>query len=86
LKKYLDSFEALLKYTYINFYKIKDLKIQENLNNYDEYYLKYRRDVDSHNRFNVKRINFQNAFLKKYPEVKPYLPSKRQTEAFKLWG
>ena len=86
LKKYLDSFEALLKYTYVNFYKITELKLQENLNNYDEYYLKYRRDVDSHNRFNVKRINFQNAFLKKYPEIKPYLPGKRQTEAFKLWG
>jgi len=86
LKKYLDSFEALLEYTYVNFYHIKDLKTKENLQNYDEYYLKYRRAVDSHNRFNVKRINFQNEFLKNHPEVRPYLPGKRQTETFKLWG
>lgn len=86
LKKYLDSFEELLKFTYVNFYNIKDLKTQEHLKNYDEYYLRYRRNVDSHNRFNVKRINFQNEFLKKHPEVKPYLPGNRQTEAFKLWG
>ncbi len=86
LKKYLDNFEDLLRYTYVNFYNIKDLKIQEHLQNYDQYYLKYRRAVDSHNIFNVKRINFQNQFLKEHPEVKPYLPGRRQTEAFKLWG
>jgi len=86
LKKYLDSFEALLRYTYTNFYNIDELKTPEHLQNYDQYYLKYRRDVDSHNIFNVKRINYQNKFLKEHPEVKPYLPGKRQTETFKLWG
>ncbi|MCP4764249.1 MAG: hypothetical protein GY870_20920 [archaeon] len=85
LKKYLDRFEDLLKYTYVNFYNINDLKTQEHLQNYDQYYLKYRRAVDSHNIFNVKRINFQNQFLKNNPEVKPYLPGRRQTKAFKLW-
>jgi len=86
LKKYLDSFENLLRYTYVNFYHIDKLKSQKHLQNYDQYYLKYRSAVDSHNRFNVKRINFQNQFLKDHPDVKPYLPGRRQTEAFKLWG
>ena len=85
LKKYLEEFEALLEYTYINFYNIRDHKIEKHLRNYDEFYLRYRGAVDSHNRFNVKRINFQNDFLLKYPEVKEYLPGERQTETFKLW-
>jgi hypothetical protein len=86
MKTYLDSFEDLLRYTYVNFSHIKDLKTQKYLQNYDQYYLRYRRAVDSHNRFNVKRIDFQNKFKKKHPEVTPYLPGKRQTETFKLWG
>lgn len=86
MHKYLDSFEDLLRYTYRNFYSIKDLKTQEHLENYDQYYLKYRRAVDTHNRFNVRRIDFQNKFLEKFPKVKPYLPGQRQTETFKLWG
>ena len=86
LKAYLDSFEDLLRYTYINFSHIKNLKTQEYLQNYDQYYLRYRRAFDSHNRFNEKRIDFQNKFIKKYPEVTPYLPGKRQTETFKFWG
>ncbi|MCP4718722.1 MAG: hypothetical protein GY860_04620, partial [Desulfobacteraceae bacterium] len=85
LEGYLDNFEALLTYTHTNFYNITQLKTGEHLNNYDEYYLRYRRAVDTHNRFNVQRIEFQNKFLHKYPEIKPYLPGKRQTETFKLW-
>lgn len=85
LETYLKNFEALLTYTYTNFYNIKDAKIKENLKNYDEYYLRYRRAVDAHNRFNVQRIEFQNEFLRKYPDIKPYLPGKRQTETFMLW-
>ena len=85
LQKYLDNFEELLKYTYVNFYNITEHKSKEHFRNYDEYYLRYRRAVDSHNRFNVKRIDFQNSFLKKHPEIKPYLPGERQTETFRLW-
>lgn len=85
LHKYLDDFEELLKYTYVNFYKIRDHQIEKVLKNYDEFYLRYRRSVDSHNRFNVKRIEFQNEFLTKYPQIKPYLPGERQTETFRLW-
>jgi len=86
LVRYLDGFEALLRYTYTNFYKITDDKSKEALNNYDEYYLRYRRAVDSHNKFNVKRIDYQNRFLQEYPQVKSYLPGERQTDTFRLWG
>ena len=82
---YLNDFQALLRYTYANFESISKIKSPEELKNYDEYYLRYRRAVDSHNRLNVKRIQFQNTFLKKYPEIKPYLPGQRQTETFRLW-
>ena len=85
LRIYLDDFEALLKYTYKNFEAINKIKTPAQLRNYDEYYLRYRRAVDAHNRFNVKRIEFQNSFLRKYPNIKAYLPGARQTETFKLW-
>lgn len=85
LIKYLDEFESLLKYTYVNFYKIRDHKISKILKNYDQYYLRYRRAVDTHNRFNVRRIEFQNDYIKQYPQIKAYLPGERQTETFKLW-
>jgi hypothetical protein len=85
LQNYLKEFEDLLRFTYSNFYKITQLKDSEILKNYDEYYIRYRRSVDSHNRFNVKRIEFQNKYLKQYPEIKAYLPGERQTETFKLW-
>ena len=85
LQTYLDNFEALLTYVYTNFYHITEAKTKAHLENYDEYYLRYRRAVDSHNLLNVQRIEFQNDFLHQYPDVRPYLPGKRQTDAFKLW-
>lgn len=85
LEKYLVAFEELLKYTYVNFYNITQHQTREHLNNYDAYYMRYRRAVDTHNRFNIRRIDFQNSFLKKYSDVKPYLPGKRQTETFKMF-
>ncbi|WDP88699.1 MAG: hypothetical protein HUN04_02680 [Desulfobacter sp.] len=85
LERYLDEFGALLEYTYKHFDSITKLQSPVHLKNYDEYYLRYRRAVDSHNRLNVARIEFQNEFLKKYPEISPYLPGQRQTEAFRLW-
>ena len=85
LKNYLDNFETLLRFCYRNFDAITKAESTAHLKNYDEYYLRYRRAVDSHNRFNVKRLEFQNAFIQRYPEIKAYLPAKRQTEAFRLW-
>jgi hypothetical protein len=86
LEKYLSSFQDLLEYTYQNFQSITEVKSQEHLRNYDEYYLRYRRAVDTHNKFNVRRIELQNSFLKRYPDIRPYLPGERQTDTFKLWG
>ncbi len=85
LQTYLQNFEDLLRYTYVNFYKITDLESPEHIRNYDEYYIRYRRAVDAHNRFNVRRIEFQNAFLEQYPDIRPYLPGERQTDTFRLW-
>lgn len=85
LENYWDSFETLLRFCYRNLDAITKAKSIIHLKNYDEYYLRYRRAVDSHNRFNVKRIQFQNDFIKRYPEIKEYLPAKRQTEAFRFW-
>ncbi len=85
LENYLDNFETLLRFCYRNFDAITKAESTIHLKNYDEYYLRYRRAVNSHNRFNVKRIQFQNDVIKRYPEIKAYLPAKRQTEAFRLW-
>ncbi len=85
LQTYLDDFNALLTYAYNNFSLIADHKDPTRLNNYDEYYLRYRRAVDRHNAFNVQRIEFQNEYVKKYPAIKDYLPGERQTETFLLW-
>ncbi len=86
LEKYLDAFEDLLRYTYTNFELIDVAKDPKYLKNYDEYYIRYRRAVDAHNRFNVKRLEYQNRFLEQYPELTPYLPGKAQPDAFRLWG
>lgn len=85
LKTYADDFEVLLRYTHEHFYQITKLKTQENLNNYDEYYLRYRRAYDTHKQFNIQRLEFQNELQGLYPEIKPYLPGNRHTEAFQLW-
>lgn len=85
LENYLDNFENLLRFCYQNFDLITKAESTIHLKNYDEYYLRYRRAVDSHNKLNVKRIQFQNDFLKRYPDIRAYLPAKRQTEAFRLW-
>lgn len=85
LETYLDNFETLLRFCYQNFEAITKAESTIHLRNYDEYYLRYRRAVDSHNRFNVKRIQFQNDFIKRYPEIKEYLPAERQTKTFRLW-
>nr|WP_320017333.1 hypothetical protein [uncultured Desulfobacter sp.] len=85
LENYLDTFETLLRFCLQNLDAIINAESTVSLKNYDEYYLRYRRAVDSHNWFNVKRIQFQNDFIKRYPEIKAYLPAKRQTEALRLW-
>jgi len=85
LETYLNDFQALLQYVVINFYHITEHKTQEHLKNYDEYYIRYRRAVDTHNSFNLQRLEFQNKFLLKHPYLTPYLPGERQTETLLLW-
>ncbi len=82
---YYASFETLLTYTFKNFQNIMELKSQQHMKSYDIYYLRYRRAADSHNRFNRKRIEFQTAFIREYPEVAPFLPGAHHLEPFKFW-
>lgn len=85
LETYVADFQALLKYVHDHFYEITKLKSQEHLKNYDEYYLRYRRAHDAHKQFNLQRLEFQKELLGLYPEIKPYLPGDRHTEAIRLW-
>lgn len=82
---YLAAYETLMTYTYENFNNIMELKSQRHMKSYDAYYMRYRRAADSHNRFNRKRIAFQNEFIEKFPEVKPFLPGSHHLEPFKFW-
>ena len=82
---YLATFETLLTYTFDNYKNIMELKSSQHMKTYDVHYMRYRRAADSHNRFNRKRIAFQNGFIEKYPEVKPFLPGSHQLEPFKFW-
>ncbi len=82
---YLATFENLLTYTYKNFDNIMTHKSQQHMKSYDVYYMRYRRAADSHNRFNKKRIAFQNQFMEQYPEVKPFLPGSHHLGSFKFW-
>ncbi|WP_035240003.1 hypothetical protein [Desulfobacter vibrioformis] len=80
LENYLDNFEILLQFCYQNFDAITKVESVAHLKNYDAYYLRYRRAADSLSRFNIKRIEFQDDFIKRYPEIKKYLPAQRQTQ------
>ncbi len=82
---YLAAFEALLKYTQDNFQFIMEHKSQQHMNNYDVYYLRYRRAADIHNSSNRKRIAFQRQFIEEYPEVSPFIPGSHHLGAFKFW-
>ena len=86
LEAYLNEFEDLLRFTFQNFYEITELKQAKAQKNYDQYYLEYRRAVDRHNKYNIRRIEFQNRFLEENPSLKKYLPGKRQTDSFRIWG
>ncbi len=76
LSGYLDAFETSLQYVFTNYKKI-EARSYRHLQNYDAYYLKYRRSVDRHNAIYSKRILFQNQYLKKKPKLKSYLPDHR---------
>lgn len=83
--QYLAAFEVNLKYTYKNFDKIMVDLSKQHMMTYDAYYMRYRRAADAFNRFNRKRITFQNSFVEEHPEVKPFLPGSHHHEPFKFW-
>lgn len=83
--RYFKAFEDLLQYTHDNFDNIMELQSSQHMANYDAYYLRYRGVADRHNRYNRKRIRFQNDFVQKHPEVKPFLPGSHHMAPFKFW-
>jgi len=83
--QYLAAFEVNLKYTFENFDKIMVDLSKQHMMTYDAYYMRYRRAADAFNRFNRKRIAFQNSFVEEHPEVKPFLPGSHHHEPFKFW-
>ncbi|MCP4119499.1 MAG: hypothetical protein GY737_29695 [Desulfobacteraceae bacterium] len=84
LKDYLPAFEELLRYTFDNFRDI-ELKSSKHRENYDVYYLKYRRKVDRHNRLCGKRIQFRDSMVRDQPELDYYLPVIHQTDYLRMW-
>lgn len=85
LVKYLAAFGDMLQYTHDNFENIMEIQSKSHMANYDAYYMRYRGIADRHNRSNKKRIQFQNEFVEKNPEVKPFLPGSHHLEPFKFW-
>lgn len=83
--QYLNAFERMLIYMHDNFENIMEVKNQVHLKNYEAYYMIYRRAADNHNRYNRKRLLFQNQFVQSNPEVKPLLPGSHHLEPFKFW-
>ncbi len=83
LKLYLNSFEALLQYTFKNFNEIQ-ARVPVALDNYDAYYLRYRGAMDIYNRAGNMRINFQSNFLKTNPDLKEFLPSVLKINSLEL--
>ena len=84
LNKYLDDFEAMLAYTSQNYNSLSNLSDTVHMKNYDQYYFRYRRSVDTHILYNNERLKFQDQFSEQYPEIKPYLPGIRPTNTFRL--
>ena len=84
LDKYLNDFETMLTYASKNFHSISDNDDTVHVKNYDQYYFRYRRSVDTHILYNNERIKFQDQFSEQYPEIKPYLPGIRPTNTFRL--
>ena len=83
--KFLDTFETVLTYTRDNYDRIMSKTGKRQKESYNVYYLRFRRAADSHNRLNRKRVEFEKYFVKKYPEVKPFLPGAHHDESFRFW-
>ncbi len=85
LDNYLDTFEALLKYTGKYFEEIQ-MKSAWHRKNYDGYYMNYARALDRHSRVNVGRMRYQHNFVVHHPELESYLPNVLDNRFFKIWS
>ncbi len=83
LKKYLDTFEALLQYTFKNYNKISR-RVPVALLNYDAYYLRYRGSMDDYNRIANVKVKFHNQFLKQNPKLAKFLPEVLHMDSLEL--
>ncbi len=82
-QQYLDEFERLLNYTQAHFEQIKARKSGE-IQNYDQYFIRYRHGLNIYQRYSDERMKVQIPLVKKYPEVKKYLPARAQTKAVSI--
>lgn len=84
LADYLPAFEELLRYTFDNFREI-DLRSSKHRENYDAYYMKYRRKVDRHNTFITKRVQYRNTLVAKHPDLEYFLPTIHRADVLRMW-
>ncbi len=84
LSDYLPAFEEVLRYTFDNF---RDINLRSSIHreNYDAYYMKYRRKVDRHNAFITKRVQFRNGLVAKHPKLEYYLPIIHRADVLRMW-
>ncbi|MBF0302203.1 MAG: hypothetical protein HQK73_04120 [Desulfamplus sp.] len=85
LDLYLEAFYSLLQYTGENFQEINS-RTPLYIKNYDGYYMNYVRELESHNRIDVVRMQFQHNFLVHYPQLEPYLPTIIKTRFMNIWS
>ena len=84
LDEYLNAFEAILVFSYKNFYQIAELEDPQSLRNYDAYYLKYRRAAEKFSKYNLYRTEYQSQLVLENPKIEAYLPGARQTDVFSI--
>ncbi len=82
-QQYLDEFERLLNYVQAHFEQIRSRKSQE-MQNYDQYFIRYRHGLNIYQKYSDERMKVQTALIKKYPELKKYLPGRAQTKAVSI--
>ncbi len=81
--QYLNEFKHLLDYVETHFEKIKNHHSQA-IKNYDQYFIRYRQGLDRYKKYADGRMKSQTVLIKKYPELKKYLPAKVRVTAVKM--
>ncbi len=83
-KQYLEEFEKFLNYVQTHFEEIRNHKSRA-MENYDHYFIGYRRGLDRYQKYGNERMKAQMALTNHYPELKKYLPEKIQKRAVNVW-